>query len=478
MLTEATPDPKFEIGHILFVDIVGYSKLLIGEQTEVVRQLKQIVAECEQVRFAERQKTLIFLPTGDGMALVFRESAEAPAQCALEIAQALKNHPRLQLRMGIHSGPVNLLTDVNNRANVAGAGVNMAQRVMDCGDAGHILLSKHVAEDLENYGRWRPYLRDLGECEVKHGVRVSLVNFCSDNIGNPKTPEKLRQAKREAAIIARRRRKRTLLITSILVAALFGAGYWVFRRQLEQKRATQSLAIPLKSIAVLPFENLSASAENAFFADGVQDEILTNLARIRELMVISRSSAGAEKATSEHAVDLLDRAVARDPNFFLAYCDLVHAHAELYFYNFDRSPARQALAESALQNAERLRPDAGETHLAKAEYLYRCHLKFDRARAELALAARQLPNSSRVYALSGFIDRREGHWDEAIRNLEKARQLDPQNIIILQQIANCYPYLRRFKEETDVVDRILALTPRDPGIRVTRAFIELERYGK
>ena len=188
MLTEVTPDPKFEIGHILFVDIVGYSKLLIGEQTEVVRQLKQIVAECEQVRFAERQKTLIFLPTGDGMALVFRESAEAPAQCALEIAQALKNHPRLQLRMGIHSGPVNLLTDVNNRANVAGAGVNMAQRVMDCGDAGHILLSKHVAEDLENYGRWRPYLRDLGECEVKHGVRVSLVNFCSDNIGNPKTP--------------------------------------------------------------------------------------------------------------------------------------------------------------------------------------------------------------------------------------------------------------------------------------------------
>ena len=199
MLTEVTPDPKFEIGHILFVDIVGYSKLLIGEQTEVVRQLKQIVAECEQVRFAERQKTLIFLPTGDGMALVFRESAEAPAQCALEIAQALKNHPRLQLRMGIHSGPVNLLTDVNNRANVAGAGVNMAQRVMDCGDAGHILLSKHVAEDLENYGRWRPYLRDLGECEVKHGVRVSLVNFCSDNIGNPRTPEKLRQAKREPA---------------------------------------------------------------------------------------------------------------------------------------------------------------------------------------------------------------------------------------------------------------------------------------
>src|SRR5207244_6311725 len=268
MSAETGRHRRLEIAHVLFVDIVGYSKLLLNEQSEILDELNEVVRSSEQVRLAQEARALLRLPTGDGVALIFRESAEAPAQCALEIAQALKNHPRLQLRMGIHSGPVNLLTDVNNRANVAGAGVNMAQRVMDCGDAGHILLSKHVAEDLENYGRWRPYLRDLGECEVKHGVRVSLVNFCSDNIGNPKTPEKLRQAKRKAPINARRRRKRTLLITSILVAALFGAGYWVFRRQLEQKRATQSLAIPLKSIAVLPFENLSASAENAFFADG------------------------------------------------------------------------------------------------------------------------------------------------------------------------------------------------------------------
>jgi TolB-like protein/class 3 adenylate cyclase/Tfp pilus assembly protein PilF len=584
---------RLEIAHVLFIDIVGYSKLLLNQQSSSLRELNEIVCGTAHFREAEAEGKLIRLPTGDGMALVFRTNPDAPAHCALEISEALKGHPNIRLRMGVHSGPVQAVTDVNQSSNIAGAGINMAQRVMDCGDAGHILLSKHVAEDLEQDEYWQPHLHDLGECEVKHGVRISLVNLCSDRIGNPKTPEKLRQAKREAAIIARRRRTRTLLVTSILVAALFGAGYWVFRRQLEQKRATQSLAIPLKSIAVLPFENLSASAENAFFADGVQDEILTNLARIADLKVISRtsvmqykagmarnaraiaqslgvahllegsvqraagkvrinaqlidarndthlwaetydrdladvfaiqteiakaiadqlrvqlspeekselerrptsndeafalytqartllisaSSADAEKATYEHAADLLDRAVARDPDFFLAYCDLVHAHAELYFYNFDRTPARQALAESALQNAERLRPDAGETHLAKAEYLYRCHLKFDRARAELALAARQLPNSSRVYALSGFIDRRQGHWDEAVRNLEKARQLDPQNIIILQQIANCYPYLRRFKEETEVVDRILALTPRDPGTRVSRAFIELERYG-
>ena len=593
MSAEVKKEIRLEIGHVLFIDIVSYSKLLITEQSDQLQTLKQIVRGTEQFRLAKAEGKLLGLPTGDGGALVFRTNPEAPVLCAIEISRELKRHPEMGVRMGIHSGPVNEITDLNEQANIAGAGINIAQRVMDCGDAGHILLSQHLADDLEQYPQWRSHLHDLGECEVKHGVRISLVNFCSDKIGNPKTPEKLRQAQREAAIIARRQRKRTLLITFILVAALFGAGYWVFRHQLEEKRATQSLAIPLKSIAVLPFENLSASAENAFFADGVQDEILTNLARIADLKVISRtsvmqykagmarnaraiaqslgvahllegsvqraagkvrinaqlidarndthlwgqtydrdladvfaiqteiakaiadqlrvelspeekselerrptsndeafalytqartllisaSSADAEKATYEHATDLLDRAVARDPDFFLAYCDLVHAHAELYFYNFDRTPARQALAESALQNAERLRPDAGETHLAKAEYLYRCHLKFDRARAELALAARQLPNSARVYALSGFIDRRQGRWDDAIRNLEKARQLDPQNLIILQQIANCYPYLRRFKEETEVVDRILALTPKDPGIRVTRAFIEVERYG-
>src|SRR5437870_4983495 len=243
------------------------------------------------------------------MALVFRESAEAPAQCALEIAQALKNHPRLQLRMGIHSGPVNLLTDVNNRANVAGAGINMAQRVMDCGDADHILLSKHVAEDLENYGRWQPYLHDVGECEVKHGVRISLVNFCSDNIGNPQIPERLRRATRERAIAARRRRKRILLVAFLLAAIVLGSAYWIFHHQLEQKGTTQSLAISPKSIAVLPFENLSANAENAFFADGVQDEILTDLARIADLKVISRTSVMQYKAGAPRNARIIAQAL-------------------------------------------------------------------------------------------------------------------------------------------------------------------------
>src|ERR1044071_4597131 len=197
MPADATPDPKFEIGHVLFIDIVGYSKLLIGQQSELIRQMKEVVSESEQFRWAEEQGKLISLPTGDGMALVFRDSPEAPAQCALEIAQAAKSYPQLQLRMGIHSGPVNLVTDVNNRVNVAGAGMNIAQRVMDCGDAGHILISKHVAEDLEHYARWQPHLHDFGEYEVKHGIRIVLVNLYTQELGNPRIPAKLAPLRKE-----------------------------------------------------------------------------------------------------------------------------------------------------------------------------------------------------------------------------------------------------------------------------------------
>ena len=276
---------------MLFIDIVGYSKLLIGEQSDLIRQLKEIVATSEQVRVAEEQGRLVSLPTGDGVALVFRDSAEAPAQCALEIAHAVKKYPKLPLRMGIHSGPVNMVTDLNNRANVAGAGINLAQRVMDCGDAGHILVSKHVAEDLEHYARWRPYLHELGECEVKHGARISLVNLYGDSIGNADVPEKIGQARREQAA-SRDGRKHILLATSIVAVAVLGIAYWVFY----QRRANDFTTIPVKSIAVLPFQNLSPNPQNVFFADGVQDEILTDLARIADLKVISRTSVMQYKA--------------------------------------------------------------------------------------------------------------------------------------------------------------------------------------
>src|SRR5437773_10861026 len=176
MPSVSSSDVKFEIGDVLFIDIVGYSKLLINEQSEQIQTLKQIVRGTEQFRLAEAEGKLLRLPTGDGGALVFRTSPEAPVLCALEITKELQKHPgskekpQLRLRMGIHSGPVNEITDLNEQANIAGAGINIAQRVMDCGDAGHILLSKRVADDLEQYPQWRSHLHDLGECEVKHGV--------------------------------------------------------------------------------------------------------------------------------------------------------------------------------------------------------------------------------------------------------------------------------------------------------------------
>src|SRR5213082_601314 len=200
MAAEVKKEIQLEIAHVLFIDIIGYSKLSINEQHAAVEELNQIVRASEQFQRAEGASRLHKIPTGDGMALVFYTSPEAPVQCAVEISRALKEHPRLQVRMGVHSGPVSGVIDVNGRANLAGAGLNIGQRVMDCGDAGHILLSKHVAEDLEAYEQWRPLLHDLGSCEVKHGVRLSVVNLYSEQSGNPALPKKfqiLRKNKRQ-----------------------------------------------------------------------------------------------------------------------------------------------------------------------------------------------------------------------------------------------------------------------------------------
>src|SRR6266852_225449 len=196
--TESENNLRFEIGHVLFIDLVGYSKLLIEEQKERLGQLTEIVLATAQVREAPNEQ-LVRLPTGDGMALVFRNSSEEPARCALEIAQALDAHPGIAVRMGVHSGPVSEVSDVSGRTNIAGAGINLAQRVMDCGDAGHILLSKHVAEDLVHSRQWASRLRDLGECEVKHGVRLHLVNLYAEPLGNAALPQKFQQAKPRSA---------------------------------------------------------------------------------------------------------------------------------------------------------------------------------------------------------------------------------------------------------------------------------------
>src|ERR1041384_7121862 len=195
-MKEGENEPRLEIAHVLFMDIVGYSKLLTDEQSEALHELNQIVRNTEAAREAEAEEGLTVLPTGDGMALIFTGSIEAPVECALEISHALRAQPSLPVRMGIHSGPVHHVKDANGRENIAGVGINIAQRVMDCGDAGHILVSKRVADDLAQQRRWQPYLHELGDVQVKHGIVVSLVNFYAETIGNPAPPTQLGSGRR------------------------------------------------------------------------------------------------------------------------------------------------------------------------------------------------------------------------------------------------------------------------------------------
>src|SRR5437016_915830 len=287
--TKLSSDVKFEIGHVLFIDIVGYSKLLINEQSEQIQTLRKIVRGAEQFRLAEAEGKLVRLPTGDGAALVFRTNVEAPALCALEISKELKNHSGLHVRMGIHSGPVNEVVDLNEQANVAGAGINIAQRVMDCGDAGHILLSKRVADDLEHYPQWRSLLHELGECEVKHGQKISVVNMYDDRFGNPHTPEKFKAGKQEEGTVSRSN-KRVVTLAAIIFLIALSLGLFLFAhrsRPSASKVASNGPGVSTndKSIAVLPFVDLSQAKDQEYFCDGISEEILDALAKIEGLRV-------------------------------------------------------------------------------------------------------------------------------------------------------------------------------------------------
>jgi len=258
--TEVQKEIGLEIGHVLFIDIVGYSKLLIDEQRDYLHTLNEVVRRTDSFRAADAAGKLTRLPTGDGMALVFATTPDAPVSCAMEISNALRSHPELQVRMGIHSGPVSGTTDVNDRSNVAGAGINLAQRVMDCGDAGHILLSKRVADDLEQYRQWRSHLHDLGECDVKHDVRVHVFNFYTDDAGNSDLPKKV-------------------------------IGAAVQSRRVTAPPAKKSAKSERPSICVLPFANMSGDPEQEYFSDGISEDIITDLSNISALHVVSRNTA-------------------------------------------------------------------------------------------------------------------------------------------------------------------------------------------
>jgi TolB-like protein/Tfp pilus assembly protein PilF len=384
----------------------------------------------------------------------------------------------------------------------------------------------------------------------------------------------------------------------VALAIALGLGFWNLSRQLAPQLISSSTSaeessaslFPEKSVAVLPFENLSEDNENAFLADGIQGDILSALSKVADLKVISRSSVNsyvagsardlreiaetlavayvlegtvrrtdgkvritaqltdarrgtrvwagtyerdldeifaiqseivqqtisqlranvsekektaiAERPTKDlaayglyvrakaliatialnaqineklhEAIQLLDQAISRDPDFYLAYCDLSATHDYLYFFGLDHTPHRLALADAALKAVVRLRPDAGETHLARANFFYRCYLDYDHARTELGLAQRALPNNSEIFELTGYMDRRQGLWNESARSLQRALELDPRNFFMLQQIALSYQEFRQFGAMAAALDRALKLIPRDVDTRVTRALVDLE----
>src|ERR1039457_2416891 len=293
MSSEIKKEIQLEIAHVLFIDIVGYSKLSINEQRAAIDELTQGVRTSEQFQNAEAAARLIKIPTGDGMALVFYKSPEEPVECALEISRALKEHPRVQLRMGVHSGPVSGVIDVNGQANLAGAGLNIAQRVMDCGDAGHILVSKRVADDLGEYEHWRPLLHDLGECEVKHGMRLAIVNLHADEVGNPQLPKKFQALKKHRAQM-----RWAAMAAALLALAAIVAGIAMFSRN----RVPSTLPAPEKSIAVLPFVNMSADKADEYLSDGMTEELLNVLAKVKGLRVPGRSSSFAFKGKNEEDI--------------------------------------------------------------------------------------------------------------------------------------------------------------------------------
>ncbi len=586
---------ELEIAHILFIDVIGYSTLLINEQTEVVAELTRLVKETPHFKAADASGRLIRIPTGDGMALVFFNSPEAPVWCAIELTKALKGNDKFRVRMGVHSGPIHSIADVNDRKNVTGTGINTAQRIMDCADAGHILVSSRVAEDLLQHAQWRPALHDLGRVEVKHGQVVSISNVYGDGYGNPAIPTRLQQGRGLTNITRngsdRLRRLALAGAAAVIVLLLIAIAFYRGLNGSRSSASNASAPAADKSIAVLPFDNFSEDKQNSYFADGIQDDILTALAKVADMKVISRSSvmryregnrdirqighdlnvshvlegsvrrAGDEvrvtvqlidtrsdshlwaehydrklsdvftiqselaqeiadrlratisplekaaialrptsdaeafdlfleakdlittfndtpdrKQTLLRAVRLLDEAIERDGKFALAYCWAAIAHDNLYWFDLDHTAARLELAESCVRTALALNSRLGEAHLAQALVAYHGFRDYGKARQHLDAARQALPNSAEVYSLTGYIDRREGHWEDSVRNLERAAELDPRNFKVLIDLSLLYDLLRRYDDKERLYDRAVAINPTSkPYYQMLRADTELEK---
>jgi adenylate cyclase len=438
-------DVKFEIGHVLFIDIVGYSKLLITEQSEQIEKLKEIVRGTEQFRLADAEGKLLRLPTGDGGALVFRNSLEAPVLCALEITKELQKHPgskekpQLRLRMGIHSGPVNAITDLNEQANVAGAGINVAKRVMDCGDAGHILLSKRVADDLEHYPQWRALLHELGECEVKHGLRISLLNLYDENAGNPELPEIFRPSKAKAQ--------------------------------------TAPGAAPAKSLAVLPFVNMSADKHDEYLSDGMTEELINALARVPGLRVPGRTSCFAFKGKTEadifrkvgdqlHVNTVLEGSVRKAGDKLRVTAQLINVSDGYHLWSKDYDGDVKDILNFQSNVAEQV------------VQALRVQLGTEAARA-LSKKPTENPEAHRLYLLGRyeFGKYSEAGWTSSIRYYEQALKLDPNYALAYCGLADTYAYMggvmmpskEAVLKEKEFAQRSLELDPELPEAHLSLA---------
>jgi TolB-like protein/Tfp pilus assembly protein PilF/class 3 adenylate cyclase len=461
MPTKIKADPHLAIAHVLFIDVVGYSKLLVNEQREVVDQLTRLVRKTSQFRKSEATGRLISIPVGDGMALVFFQTPEEPVQCAMEIARALKNHPRLRLRMGVHSGPVDQVKDVNDRLSVAGTGINIAQRVMDCGDAGHILVSKRVAEDLAQDRLWHPLLHELGEIEVKHGAKLGIVNLYTEELGNPQVPEKL----------------------SHIAAA----------------PKLPSVPSAQKSIAVLAFVNMSNDPDNEYFSDGVAEEIINTLAKVKALRVASRTSSFAFKGRNDDIGEIgrrlkvntvLEGSVRKAGDKLRVTAQLVNAADgyDLWSERYDRQledvfEIQDEIAENIVQA---LRVVLGEDEKRAIEksptenvqayeyYLRGRQIHHQMRRTSLQYARRMFdraieidPNFARAHAgIADCCSFLYMYWDGSKANLEgadassrKALELDPESAEAHTSRGLALTLRRQYDEARQEFEAALRLNP-------------------
>ena len=528
MSVELKKEIELEIAHVLFIDIVGYSKLSTDEQHARLGELNQIVRDSEQFQKAQADNRLLKIPTGDGMALVFYKSPEEPAQCAFEISRALKEHPCLQIRMGIHSGPVSGVVDVTERMNVAGAGINIAQRVMECGDAGHIMLSKHVADDLEAYERWRPLLHELGRCEVKHGVRMDVTNLYSDEVGKPQLPKKFQALKKHRSRVRWVEVAIALLVLGAIVAAFF---------YVSRKPATSLAAIPEKSIAVLPFVNMTTDKDQEYFSDGISEELLNVLSKVPQLQVAARTSSFSFKgkqieipeiARQLHVANVLEGSVRKSGDQLRITVQLVRAAEGYHLWSetYDRKlddifkiqdeiagevvkqlkvtllgakptvrqtdPKAYALYLQAVQLGRQITPES----LTQSDALFSQVLELDpryppawhglarnfvneaslgllrssegfaRAREADEKALAIDPNYAPAHAALGWIAASNNDFVNAAKHFERALALDPTDLTVLTNTATFLQSLGRLQEAMALQETIVR---RDP-VSVTALF--------